>query len=57
LHQAIDKRHQAENSRRIGIARLETGQQVCRLLPVHFTIALVLNCGAAALAAGLAGLR
>ena len=38
-------------------AQLETGQQVCRLLPVHYAIALALTCGAAVLAAGLAGLR
>ena len=38
-------------------AQLETGQQVCRLLPLHYAIALILTCGAAVLAAGLAGLR
>jgi len=38
-------------------AQLETGQQVCRLLPWHYAIALLLTCGAAVLAAGLAGLR
>jgi putative ABC transport system permease protein len=38
-------------------AQLETGQHVCRLLPLHYAIALVLTCGAAVLAAGLAGLR
>jgi len=38
-------------------AQLETGQQVCRLLPWHYAIALVLTCTAAVLAAGLAGLR
>jgi putative ABC transport system permease protein len=38
-------------------AQLETGQQVCRLLPWHYAIALLLTCTAAVLAAGLAGLR
>jgi len=38
-------------------AQLETGQQVCRLLPWHYAIALALTCTAAVLAAGLAGLR
>jgi len=38
-------------------AQLETGQQVCRLLPWHYAIALLLTCIAAVLAAGLAGLR
>jgi putative ABC transport system permease protein len=38
-------------------AQLETGQQVCRLLPWHYAIALGLTCAAAVLAAGLAGLR
>jgi len=38
-------------------AQLETGQQVCRLLPWHYAIALALTCAAAVLAAGLAGLR
>ena len=37
--------------------QLETGQQVCRLLPWHYAIALGLTCAAAVLAAGLAGLR
>jgi putative ABC transport system permease protein len=57
LHQPIDTSDQAENSRKIGIARQKTGQQVCRLLPVHFAIALGLTCVTAALAAGLAGLN
>ena len=38
-------------------AQLETGQHVCRLLPLHYAIALLLTCTAAVLAAGLAGLR
>jgi putative ABC transport system permease protein len=38
-------------------AQVETGQQVCRLLPFHYAIALALTCGAAVVAAGLAGLR
>ena len=38
-------------------AQLETGQQVCRLLPRHYAMALLLTCTAAVLAAGLAGLR
>jgi putative ABC transport system permease protein len=38
-------------------AQMETGQQVCRLLPWHYAIALLLTCTAAVLAAGLAGLR
>lgn len=38
-------------------AQLETGQQVCQLLPWHYAIALLLTCTAAVLAAGLAGLR
>jgi len=37
--------------------QLESGQQVCRLLPWHYAIALLLTCTAAVLAAGLAGLR
>lgn len=37
--------------------QLEAGQQVCRLLPVHYAIALGLTCAAAVIAAGLAGLR
>ncbi len=39
------------------MAQLETEQQVCRLLPRHYAIALLLTCTAAVLAAGLAGLR
>jgi putative ABC transport system permease protein len=38
-------------------AQLEAGQQVCRLLPLHYEIALVLTCTAAVVASGLAGLR
>jgi putative ABC transport system permease protein len=38
-------------------AQLETGVQVCRLLPLHYAIALLLTCIAAVFAAGLAGLR
>ena len=38
-------------------SQLETGQQVCRLLPWHYAIALLLTCTAAVPAAGLAGLR
>ena len=38
-------------------AQLETGQKVCRLLPWHYAIALLLTCTAAVLAAGLAGMR
>jgi putative ABC transport system permease protein len=37
--------------------QVEPGQQVCRLLPSHYGIALALTCGAAIIAAGLAGLR
>jgi putative ABC transport system permease protein len=38
-------------------AQLESGQQVCRLLPLHYAIALALTCTAAVVASGLAGLR
>jgi putative ABC transport system permease protein len=38
-------------------AQVESGQQVCRLLHIHYAIALGLTCGAAVFAAGLAGLR
>jgi putative ABC transport system permease protein len=38
-------------------AQLEAGQQVCRLLPLHYEIALALTCTAAVVASGLAGLR
>ena len=38
-------------------AQLKSGQQVCRLLPWHYGVALLLTCTAAMLAAGLAGLR
>jgi putative ABC transport system permease protein len=37
--------------------QVDPGQQVCRLLPSHYAIALALTCGAAIIAAGLAGLR
>ena len=37
--------------------QLEAGQQICRLLLVHYAIALALTCGSAMIAAGLAGLR
>ena len=37
--------------------QMEPGQQVCRLLPFHYAIALAVTCGAAVIAAGLAGLR
>jgi putative ABC transport system permease protein len=37
--------------------QVEAGQLVCRLLPVHYAIALGLTCGSAVLAAGLAGMR
>jgi putative ABC transport system permease protein len=37
--------------------QLETGQQVCRLLPWHYAIALLLTFTAAVFASGLAGLR
>jgi putative ABC transport system permease protein len=38
-------------------SQLGEGQQVCRLLPHHYGIALALTCGTAVIAAGLAGLR
>ena len=38
-------------------AQVEPGQQVCRLLPFHYAIALAVTCGAAVIAAGLAGMR
>ena len=38
-------------------AQLEAEQQVCRMLPWHYAVALSLTCTAAMLAAGLAGLR
>ena len=38
-------------------AQLVSGQKVCRLLPWHYAIALLLTCTAAVLSAGLAGLR
>ncbi len=38
-------------------AQMEAGQQVCRLLPIHFLIALALTVGASVLSAALAGLR
>lgn len=37
--------------------QMEAGQLVCRLLEVHYLIALGLTCGAAVIAAGLAGMR
>lgn len=37
--------------------QLDAGQQVCRLLDVHYAIALALTCSAAVIAAGLAGTR
>jgi putative ABC transport system permease protein len=37
--------------------QVEPGQQVCLLLPFHYGIALALTCGAAVIAAGLAGMR
>jgi putative ABC transport system permease protein len=38
-------------------AQVEPGQLVCRLLPIHYAIALAMTCGAAVIAAGLAGMR
>ncbi len=38
-------------------ARVPAGQQVCRILPFHYAIALALTCGGAVIAAGLAGMR
>ena len=38
-------------------AQVEAGQQVCRLMQEHYAIALALTCGAAIIAAGLAGMR
>jgi putative ABC transport system permease protein len=37
--------------------QLDMGREVCKLLPMHYGIALGLTCAAAVLAAGLAGLR
>jgi putative ABC transport system permease protein len=37
--------------------QVAAGQQVCRLLKVHYVIALGLTCSAAVIAAGLAGMR
>ena len=37
--------------------QVAAGQQVCRLLQVHYVIALGLTCAAAVIAAGLAGMR
>jgi putative ABC transport system permease protein len=37
--------------------QVQPGQLVCRLLPVHYAIALAVTCTAAVIAAGLAGLR
>jgi putative ABC transport system permease protein len=38
-------------------AQVPAGQQVCRLLEIHYAVALALACGAAVIAAGLAGMR
>jgi putative ABC transport system permease protein len=38
-------------------AQMEAEQQVCRLLPVHYAVALALTVTASVLASGLAGLR
>jgi putative ABC transport system permease protein len=38
-------------------AQVEAGQQVCRLLEMHYLVALALTCGAAVIAAALAGIR
>jgi putative ABC transport system permease protein len=38
-------------------AQLEAGQEFCRLLPIHFLVALGLTAGSATLAAALAGMR
>ena len=37
--------------------QVDPGQQVCRLLPFHYAIALAVTCASAVIAAGLAGLR
>jgi putative ABC transport system permease protein len=37
--------------------QVDPGQQVCLLLPIHYAISLALTCGAAVIAAGLAGMR
>lgn len=37
--------------------QVEAGQQVCRLLEIHYLVALGLTCGAAVIAAALAGMR
>jgi putative ABC transport system permease protein len=37
--------------------QVDPGQQVCLLLPFHYGVALALTCGAAVIAAGLAGMR
>ena len=37
--------------------QLQPGQEVCRLLPEHYLVALALTAGSAVLAAGLAGMR
>jgi putative ABC transport system permease protein len=37
--------------------QVQAGQLVCRLLPVHYAIALAVTCSSALIAAGLAGLR
>jgi len=38
-------------------AQMEAGQQVCRLLPLHYAVALALTVTASVVASGLAGLR
>jgi putative ABC transport system permease protein len=38
-------------------AQMVAGQPVCRLLPLHYEVALALTCTAAVVASGLAGLR
>jgi putative ABC transport system permease protein len=38
-------------------AQMEAGKQVCRLLPLHYAVALALTVTAAVVASGLAGLR
>jgi putative ABC transport system permease protein len=37
--------------------QVEAGQQICRLLEIHYVVALALTCGAAVIAAALAGMR
>jgi putative ABC transport system permease protein len=38
-------------------SQMAVGQQVCRLLPLHYLVALALTCGSSILSAALAGLR